>query len=430
MKRILHIWVLVLLAAAVWPLSGDATDNCGNLPSPTVLAWNGLLPTPRMGVSTWYAQGSAPTEAYVKTQADGLVSTGLLAAGYNFVVVDDGWPAASRDGGGNLVANATRFPDGMAATVTYVHADGEKFGIYSSPYSTTCAGYLGSYQHESADATQFATWGADFLNYDGCNVDAGYSSCYSTAGPQIWQLMAQDIRAGSRPMIIQVGTTPSPWANLWLWAKPVGQNEYRFDQQDINGLWANFDGAIDIAAGLSGYSAVGYWANADMLMNGTGSGPLTGTFTATQQQTQFGMDSLWSSPLIFGTDVTAMSSGLLAMYKNPEVIAVDQDALGLIAKRTSQTSCGSATCEVWTKMLWDGNYALGLLNRASTTQTVTANLSAYSNPDVRDLFARSDLGHMTSYSVSLPAYGMALVLVTPNGGTAMQNVVMQNMGIR
>ena len=57
----------------------------------------------------------------------------------------------------------------MKALTDYIHAKGLKAGIYTSPGPLTCGGFAGSFQHEAADARQFADWGFDFLKYDWCS---------------------------------------------------------------------------------------------------------------------------------------------------------------------------------------------------------------------------------------------------------------------
>lgn len=237
MKR---LFLLVLLfALPLW-----AADNCANVPAATTLPWNGLEATPVMGYNSWYDSYTSPTEAHMKAEADLLVSSGLKAAGYNMVQISDGWPSATRVSG-NIVANTTNFPDGMAATISYIHGDGLLAGLYTSGYTTTCGGFTGSGTFETADSNTFAGWGADYLEVDDCSITSLYGSCWSTKYQQVWQLFAQAIRASGRPMIAMMGTNMAPVGSGVTggydmntdiqWGGSVGYNEIYYQTMNLWG---------------------------------------------------------------------------------------------------------------------------------------------------------------------------------------------------
>jgi len=96
-----------------------------------------LASTPPMGWNSWNAYSCAVTEADVRAAADTLVETGLLAAGYEYVIVDNCWMAANTDAESRLQPSA-EFPNGMAELADYVHNKGLKFGLYSSAGTETC----------------------------------------------------------------------------------------------------------------------------------------------------------------------------------------------------------------------------------------------------------------------------------------------------
>lgn len=97
-----------------------------------------------------------------------MVDFGLRDLGYNYVILDDCWSNMQRSDDGSLVANATKFPDGIKAVADEIHSMGLLFGMYSSAGMYTCAQYLGSLGHEEQDAQTFADWGVDYLKYDNC----------------------------------------------------------------------------------------------------------------------------------------------------------------------------------------------------------------------------------------------------------------------
>src|SRR5882757_5548717 len=66
-------------------------------PTPALALDNGLARTPPMGFNDWNAFGCNVSEALIEQTADYLVSSGLKAAGYTYVNIDDCWMTGSRD---------------------------------------------------------------------------------------------------------------------------------------------------------------------------------------------------------------------------------------------------------------------------------------------------------------------------------------------
>ena len=100
---------------------------------------NGVAPTPPMGWNDWYSVYCGVNAQLVEQTAQEMVANGMKAAGYDYVNIDDCWMASSRDAAGNLVADPTRFPDGIKPVADYVHSLGMKLGIYEDAGTTTCA---------------------------------------------------------------------------------------------------------------------------------------------------------------------------------------------------------------------------------------------------------------------------------------------------
>ena len=97
--------------------------------------------TPALGFNTWNTFGENINEQLIRELADAMVDTGLLAAGYNYLVIDDCWAEKQRDEEGRLVPDHRKFPGGMKALADYVHSKGLLFGMYSCAGTLTCAGY-------------------------------------------------------------------------------------------------------------------------------------------------------------------------------------------------------------------------------------------------------------------------------------------------
>ncbi len=218
---------------------------------------NGLALTPQLGWNDWNAYGWTPT--LVKQTADAMVASGMAAAGYQYVNIDDCWMQHSRDAAGNLQPDFTKFPDGISGTAAYVHGKGLKLGIYEDAGTATCAGYPGSLGHEQADANIFAAWGVDYLKYDNCNnTGTGAQGRYTT--------MRDALARTNRPILFSLCS----WGqeSVWTWGKPVG-NSWR-TTGDIQANYASMLSIFHSNVGLASYAGPGGWNDPDMLEVGNG----------------------------------------------------------------------------------------------------------------------------------------------------------------
>lgn len=135
---------------------------------------NGVGLTPAMGWSTWNTFQGKVSDALLRQSADAMVSSGLAAAGYQYVNLDDGW-CVGRAPDGTLIPDPTLFPNGMKPVADYIHSKGLKFGMYTARGSTTCMGRPGANGHEAQDAATYAAWGVDYLK-------GGYAALRRRAG--------------------------------------------------------------------------------------------------------------------------------------------------------------------------------------------------------------------------------------------------------
>ena len=110
----------VSLAASAAPLlASGGTPNASKAARSAQLA-----PTPPMGWNSWNAFEVDIDEEKIKAIADAMVTSGMRDAGYEFLILDDGWMAKERDEEGRLVADPTKFPSGMKALGDYIHSKG------------------------------------------------------------------------------------------------------------------------------------------------------------------------------------------------------------------------------------------------------------------------------------------------------------------
>jgi alpha-galactosidase len=357
--------------------------------------------TPPMGWNSWNTFNCNPSESLVKGIADAMASStsGMAAVGYQYVCIDDCW-MSGRDSSGNLQADTSKFPSGIAALADYVHGKGLKLGIYESPGATTCAGKTGSQGHETQDAQSFAKWGVDYLKYDLCS---GQRSSFAT--------MSNALKATGRPIFYSInpvyggGSCVPPncevdevkYTNMWR----IGF--------DITNTWASFTGLIDTDKPLAQYAGPGHWNDPDMLEVGRG-------MSADEDRSHFGMWAILAAPLIAGNDIRSMSATTKAILTNPDVVAVNQDPLG---KQGTLVATPGTNLQVWSKEMSGTNArAVALFNRSGSTASMTVQWSQIGLPagaaTVRDLYAQKDLGSFTdSYTASsVPSHGIVMLKIT------------------
>ncbi|NUK08946.1 NPCBM/NEW2 domain-containing protein [Streptomyces lunaelactis] len=375
-------------AAAPTPTAAPAVDN-------------GLARTPQMGFNNWNSTHCRAefNEAMVKGIADTFVSQGLKDAGYTYVNIDDCWALPQRDASGNLVPDPVRFPNGIKAVADYVHSKGLKFGIYSSAGTKTCdvQGFPGGLGHEQQDAGLWASWGVDYLKYDNCNNTGADAQQRYTA-------MANALKATGRPILYSI----CEWGENqpWNWAAKTG-NSWR-TTGDISDNWSSMIGIAHRNQGLAPYAGPGAWNDPDMLEVGNGG------MTDTEYRTHFSLWAQMAAPLLIGSDLRSASPATLAILKNTDVIAVDQDSLG--KQGTVVSSSGGLV--VMSKPLADGSRSVTLTNETTSARTVSTTVEAIgiggaSSYSLKDLWSKQTSTTTGTISASVPAHGTVMYRVTP-----------------
>jgi alpha-galactosidase len=370
--------------------------------------WNGLAKTPPMGWNSWNLFRRQVNDKLIREIADAMVKSGMRDAGYLYVNIDDTWEG-TRDEKGNIRVNE-KFSD-MKALADYVHGQGLKLGIYSSPGPKTCAGYEGSFGHEEQDARTYAAWGIDYLKYDWCSAQQVYES---VSIPAAYAKMGAALLVTGRPIVYSL--CQYGLQNVGAWGARVGGNLWRITG-DIRDTWDSmsrigFDHMVVPGAplvehsGPARYATAGHWDDPDMLEIGNGG------MTETEYRTHMSLWCLQAAPLLAGNDVRSMKPEILQILTNREVIAIDQDALGKPATRVTR----HGDLEVWSRPLAGGGYAVGLYNRGAETAKVVTRWSEHGIQGtwhVRDLWAHADRGAFAGeYAAEVPSHSVVLVKLT------------------
>jgi hypothetical protein len=112
------------------------------------------------------------------------------------------------------------------------------------------------------------------------------------------------------------------WAFPGTWACDI-VDSWR-TTEDIYLGWESVKSIINQSLYLSAYTTYGHYNDMDMLEVGRG-------LTDEEDKTHFGMWCMMSSPLLIGCDMHDIKGNALALMQNKELIALDQDPLGLQA---------------------------------------------------------------------------------------------------
>ncbi|WP_371502394.1 ricin-type beta-trefoil lectin domain protein [Kitasatospora sp. NBC_00374] len=409
-----HQRLVGLGSAAVLAAAGLAATTAAEASADTVAA-NTNSPIgakPMMGFNNWARFTCSPQarldgtrtgysfQQFMQDQAKAMKDTGLVAAGYTNLTVDDCW--MQRTAAGYLHGAASwsgssqpGFDWELTDYAGYVHAQGMEVGLYSTSGVNTCQGVPGGVMgHEQADANSLAYWGADSLKLDNCgttwtNRQQEFTSTANalntaTASNSRKILFNESAPAGAAPssstkyqamdwvrglgqmwrvspdIAVWHGTTTSAWD--W----PHGGDYYE------GGVLQNFADTVALAR----YNGPGNHNDADMLLIGDNN-----QLTLAEQRSQFALWSAMGSPLMISTDVRRMAADpatyapQLDILRNSDIIAVDQDttAGGYLASR--QGAANGSGVDVVVKPLADGARAVVVLNKNATATTYTLDLA-------------------------------------------------------
>ena len=328
--------------------------------------------TPPMGWNSWNTFGADINEQLIRDTADKMVDTGLLNAGYEYLVIDDCWSLKERDENGRLAANPEKFPNGMKAVADYVHSKGLKFGMYSCAGNLTCTGYPGSFEHEFTDAETFAEWGVDFLKYDYC-----YHSNI-IHGKYLYRRMGTALKNCGRDILFSACSWGAD--NTAEWMRETGAAMWR-STGDIVDSWASIKSLTEEQESIFAYGGKGCFNDMDMLvvgMYGKGNVGLEG-LNDTQYKTHFSIWALLGSPLIIGCDIRNMNEETLKILTNKELIKINQDED--CRQVFKLTNIWDGNVKAYAKNLENGDIALGFFNLGSAAAIVRVNLDELGLPE-------------------------------------------------
>lgn len=382
--------------------------------------WEGLADTPQMGWNSWNKFAGNINEEMIREMADAMVEEGLLDAGYEYLNMDDCWHG-KRDSLGFIHPDPARFPSGIKALADYVHSKGLKFGIYSDAGRKTCGGRPGSFGHEYQDAITYANWGIDYLKYDWCETEN-----INPIGA--YTLMRDALREAGRPIFFSM----CEWGNSkpWTWASEVGHSwrttgdiAMVFEKGEKPSYAHTILEILDMQEGLRKYAGPGHWNDPDMLEVGNG-------LPVNEDRAHFTMWCMLAAPLILGNDIRNMTQETKDIILNKDVIAIDQDPLGVQGLKLRAEN----GLEFWFKPLSDECWAFCILNRGAEDQEYTIDWQEFNFTDdevsklstsfdskiyeIKDLWEKNEKKQKKgttkkSLTVTIPTHDVVLYRLTP-----------------
>lgn len=395
-----------------------------------------IMLTPLLGCNTWGGWGPNVTEANLRAAAEAMVKSDLINHGWQYINIDDGWQG-KRGGKYNAIQPNERFGD-MKALCDYIHGLGLKAGIYSTPWMTSYAGFVGgssddpqgSWQRpqrprdgwrcgkhffETNDTRQWAEWGFDYAKYD-----------WGVDSVEIARRMADALKACDRDIVFELSnsvplaqaTEYTALANL---TRTTGDLIDVWDRSKMDPATARW--AVGIRDVWLQHNAwvphqrPGHWNFACNLRIGLLGGwrnkPLTPSrLTPDEQYSHISLWCLWGSPMIIGTPIERLDEFTLSLLSNDEVLELNQDPLGKQAHPIAV-----AGGEVLIKEMEDGTKAIGLFNPGDQETTVRvrwSELGVQGKQRVRDLWRQKDLGVFEGeFSATVRPHGVVLMRLFP-----------------
>lgn len=389
----------------------QATNSEGSVSQPftLVIGPDAMALTPPMGWNSWNCWGTSVSQDKVISSARAILSSGLADYGYAYINIDDAWQAPQRADDGTIVPN-DKFPD-MKGLGDWLHSNGLKFGIYSSPGSLTCGLYTGSLGHELADAQTYNAWGIDYLKYDWCVYQDEFNRLgdYSLEGYILpYRVMQEHLRA--QPRDIFYSLCQYGMADVWKWGASVGGNSWR-TTPDITDSWASlYEIGFVRQKDLHPYAGHGHWNDPDMLIVGKvgwSSSLRDSRLTPDEQYTHISLWNLLAANMLIGCDVAQIDGFTLGLLCNHEVNAVGQDLLG----RQARCVLDDGTFQVWARPLADGSTAAGIFNlsgedRPADIRAILEQAGIRAEGPIRDLWRQEDL---QDTACIIPTHGVRLL---------------------
>lgn len=209
-----------------------------------------------------------------------------------------------------------------------------------------------------------------------------------------YKLMGKELKRATKEYAEKTGTEEKPivysiceWGvnRPYKWGREAG-NLWR-TTPDIRATWPSILGIYEHNVKLWKYASRGAWNDPDMLEVGNGK------LTYDENCAHFSLWCMMCAPLILGNDIRAFilpdgtvdeSNKTLQILKNKEMIAINQDALGVQARRLK-----AGLVDVLAKPLEGGSVALCFFNKTSANASYKFSLDKLANEGFLNLESKA-----------------------------------------
>lgn len=371
---------------------------------------------PTMGWSSWNTFALNISEKIIEDQADAMVKTGLKAAGYEYINIDDGfWNGRGKDG--QLIINRERFPNGMRVVADYIHKLGLKAGMYSDAGDDVCGSRsstvaygigVGLAGYEEQDIkTYLQDWDYDFIKVDYCGgMRMGLDEREQYT--KISNIIKEIEKKTGRRLVFNI----CRWAYPGTWVSDIADS-WR-TTGDIYDAWASVKSIVEENLYLQAYTGGGHYNDMDMLEIGR-------SLNENEERTHMAYWCIASSPMLIGCDMTKLRESSLALLKNKDLIAMNQDVLGIgapVVQREGDVYVVAKDME----QLHGSKRAVVVMNLTDSEQKISVDLAKLELSDkilVHDCFTGKDQklkaakkGEKQLFEVTIPAHGSQAYFMT------------------
>jgi alpha-galactosidase len=170
--------------------------------------------------------------------------------------------------------------------------------------------------------------------------------------------------------------------------------------------------------GIRQYSGPDHWNDPDMMEIGRG-------MTPNEDRAHFSLWAMLAAPLMAGNDLRDMKKEINEILTNKDVIAVDQDSLGVQGLKYSDNESG---VEVWIKPLNKNDWAICFFNKSEQKQKIDFDWSKKNISDdiskktlntndftysIKDLWSKKNLGTTKkSLRAEIPPHDVLMIRLT------------------
>lgn len=218
-------------------------------------------------------------------------------------------------------------------------------------------------------------------------------------------------------MRVDTDTTNGDWT--WLNYGSFGDERQTWNYNFCQ--WAN------PFQGLTGFSDVSGRGNLTLDGDFLRIHNFTGQYADNEKRTAISLFTMAGAPLAVADQYDTIGNNL-SYYTNPEILALKKE--GFVGKPiyyngtpfepeySGQPDTGSRDSERWIGQTSKGDWVVALFNRSDSTVTKSIDFESILGLSyggyVHDVWKHTNLGSMTSYSVSLQPHDVSMIIISPD----------------